>query len=315
MDAGTTPSPSEVQLRALREYLHAYNKHTAAAVAALYADNAVFLERGELLTGGVDSIEANYKSHFETFPDTTLAITRSWHKGNLVVFEYVETGTQTGGAKPTRKKYGYAGASVLRFRADGLIEKDDTYADELTKAVQLGWAAGTMALDVRPVVAAATVSETWEVHTSGESQDVSKLDAASKGLYSNFAIGSESSFTAGLADDIVLAAYDEPKDAKGKREVADLFKGWSKQFASGVVDGVDAWTVDGHVVMLGTFSGKHVGPWGTLKPTNKTFKTHFLDIVRVNGAHKVDRLWSYANNYELLRQLGYENKTPASRAR
>jgi ketosteroid isomerase-like protein len=312
-----TPSAalSEVQLRALREYVHAYNKHNAAAVAALYADDAVFLERGELLSGGVDTIEANYKSHFETFPDTTLAITRSWHKGNLVVFEYVETGTETGGVKPARKKYGYAGASVLRFRADGLIEKDDTYADELTKAVQLGWATGAMTMKMRPFIEAAPVTDAWEVHARGENQDVSKLDAASKGLYSNFAIGSESSFTAGLADDIVLAAYDEPKDAKGKREVADLFKGWSKQFANGVVDGVEAWTVDGHVLMLGTFTGKHVGAWGTVKPTNKTFKTHFLDIVRVNSTRKVDRLWSYANNYELLRQLGYENKKPASRVR
>ena len=59
------------------------------------------------------------------------------------------------------------------------------------------------------------------------------------------------------------------------------------------------------VLALGTFSGKHIGPWGPLKPTNKTFESHFLDIARIGKDDKVERVWTYANNFELLKHLGY----------
>ena len=116
---------------------------------------------------------------------------------------------------------------------------------------------------------------------------------------------SEKDFLAALSDDVVLSPYDDPKDATGKREAASLFKDWMKTFSDGVVNATEAWSVDGHVVLLGTFTGKHVGAWGPLKATNKTFKSTFLDIARVNKDDKIERVWTYANNYELLNHLGY----------
>ena len=71
------------------------------------------------------------------------------------------------------------------------------------------------------------------------------------------------------------------------------------------MNATQAWSVDGHVVLLGTFTGKHNGVWGPLKPTNKRFTSHFLDIARINKNDKVDRVWTYANNFEILRDLGY----------
>ena len=70
-----------------------------------------------------------------------------------------------------------------------------------------------------------------------------------------------------------------------------------------------------------TRNRNHVGAWGPVKPTKKTFESHFLDIVKVGKDDKVERVWSYANNYELLRHLGYwktevvhgDAKTPARR--
>jgi ketosteroid isomerase-like protein len=301
----------ELQLKSLRDYVKAFNRHDAKAISALYAEEAVFVERGEFVSAGSGSIESNYKSYFDAFPDASTAITRSFHWGDAVVFEFVEGGTHTGqhrAHKPTGKKTGYVGASFMKFKPDGLIKLDTTYSDELTKEVQAGWAEGPLAkMDVRPVVPVPAASDAWEVHREGDVGQP-KLAAAKKSFYSSVAMRSEKDFLAALSDDVVLSAYDDPKDAKGKGEAALLFKDWMKTFADGAVETTEGWSVDGYVLLLGTYSGKHVGAWGPLKPTKKAFKSHFLDIAKLNKDDKIERVWTYANNYELLKHLGFEKK-------
>lgn len=302
----------ELQMKSLRDYVRAFNKHDAKAIAALYAEEAAFVERGEFFSAGTSSIEANYKAYFEAFPDSATAITRSWHWGDMVMFEYVEGGTNTGKHRahpqPTGKKFGYVGASILRFKPDGMIRQDETFSDELTREVQAGWAPGSLAkMPVRPLVAVPAAGDTWETHKVTEADaSQAKANAAKKSLYSKFALKNEKDFLGALSDDVVLSPFDDPKDAKGKKEAGALFQDWTKTFADGVVDATDGWSVDGYVVLVGTYSGKHVGAWGPLKPTNKTFKSHFLDIAKVGKDDKIERLWSYANNYELLKYLGYQ---------
>jgi ketosteroid isomerase-like protein len=300
----------DMQLKALRDYVSAFNRHDAAAIGALYDQDAVFMERGEFTSIG-ESITANYQRYFDAFPDCSTAITRSWHKEDLAIFEYAEGGTNTGpyrSQKPTGKKVGYSGASVLRFSAKGLVKQDSTYYDQLTMDVQVGWARGPVAkLEVRPVTAVPPATGTWEAHPL-TSADVgqAKVSAVRKSLHSSLQTRAEQDYLAALSDDVVLAPYDDPKDAAGKPEAARLFEGWLKVFSPGAVDDDDGWSVDGYVVILGTFGGTHVGSWGPLKATNKTFKSHFLDVVRMNQSDKIDRVWTYANNYEILRDLGYE---------
>jgi ketosteroid isomerase-like protein len=299
----------DLQMKSLRDYVTAFNKHDAKAIAALYDEDAVFVERGEFVSVGT-SIESNYQRLFDAFPDGATAIARSWHKGDTVVFEYVEGGTNTGahGAqKATGKKVGYVGASVLQFNANGRVKKDTTYYDELTMEVQAGWAQGPLAkLEVRPVIPVPAATGAWEVHqVTGVDVGQPKLFAIRKSLYTSFSMRAEKDFLAALSDDVLLAPYDEPKDSTGKREAASLFNGWLKTFSEAVVNADDGWSVDGHVLLLGTFTGKHVGAWGPLKPTNKVFTSHFLDIARIGKDDKVERVWTYANNYELLRHLGY----------
>ena len=300
----------ELQLQSLRDYVKAFNKHDAKAVAALYSQEAAFIERGDTVTAGSDTIESNYQTYFDAFPDATTAVTRSWHSGSTVLFEYVEGGTHTGKHKvhkPTGKKVGYVGASVLQFKPDGLVRQDTTYYDELTKEVQAGWAPGPLAkMDVRPVVPVPPATDKWEVHTMTEA-DTAKSTAAAvqKSLYTQFALKSEKDFLGALSSDVVLTEYDDPKDAKGQKEAGVLFKDWTRMFADGVVNATEGWSVDGYVVLLGTYSGKHVGAWGPIKATNKTFKTHFLDIAKLNKDQKIEHTWSYSNNYELLASLGF----------
>jgi ketosteroid isomerase-like protein len=310
-----TPAPApaamfDLQMKSLHEYVRAFNKHDAKAVAALYAQEAAFIERGDIVSAGSDSIESSYRTYFDAFPDAATSITRSWHRGDIVLFEYIEGGTNSGphpAHKPTGKKVGYMGASVLQFKPDGLVRLDTTFYDELTKEVQAGWAPKPLAkMEVRPVMPVPAATDSWEVHKVTDADAAqTKAIALKKSLYSKFALRSEKDFLAALSDDVVLSTYDDPKDAKGPKEAGALFKDWMRMFSDGVVDASDGWSVDGYVVLLGTFSGKHVGAWGPLKATNKPFKSHFLDIARVNKDQKIDRMWSYANNYELLNSLGF----------
>lgn len=304
------PTMFDLQLKSLRDYVSAFNKHDASAIAKLYAENAVFVERGELVSVGETSVESNYRRFFDAFPDSATSIKRSWHTGDTVIFEYVEGGTNTGphgGQAATGKKVGYIGASVLQFDDKARVKKDTTYYDELTMEVQAGWAPGPLAkLEVRPVVPVPAATDTWEVHQlTGVDVGQPKLVAVRKSLYSSFSMGNEKAFLAALSDDVVLSPYDDPKDATGKREAAMLFNGWLKTFSAAVVNADQAWSVDGYVVLLGTFTGKHIGTWGPLKPTMKPFTSHFLDIARINKDDKVERVWTYANNFELLKHLGY----------
>lgn len=299
----------DLQMRSLRSYVHAFNRHDAKAIAALYAEDAVFVERGEFVSAGGGSIDANYREHFEAFPDATTSITRSWHRGDAVVFEYVEGGTHTGrhrAHQPTGKKVGYVGASVLRFNPEGLVKSDTTYSDELTKEVQAGWAPGPLAkMKVRPVMPVPTAADAWEVHEVSERDAPPKESAAQKSLYATFSSKSDRDFLAALADDVVLIPYDDPADARGKEQAGALFRDWTKAFADGSVEATEGWAADGYFVVLGTYTGRHAGVWGPVKPTNKTFASHFLDIAKVGRDGKIERLWSYANNYELLKHLGY----------
>lgn len=291
--SAATISMFDRQLKSLRDYVSAFNRHDAAAIGALYDEDAVFMERGEFTSIG-GAITDNYQRHFEAFPDCTTAIIRSWHKGDLVVFEYAEGGTDTGPHrlhKPTGRKVGYVGASVLQFNAKGLVKKDSTYYDELTMEVQAGWAKAQHAkLEVRPVTAVSPATSTWEVHqVPSIDGDQPKLLALGKSLSSSFQTRSEKDYLAALSDDIVLARYDEPKDAVGKPEVARLFNSRLKVFSVSAVNAEESWSVDGYAVIVGTLSGTQVGAWGPLKATNKSFKSHFLDIARVGKNDKIER--------------------------
>jgi len=302
----------DLQLKALRAYVKAFNAHDAKAIAKLYAEEAVFVERGEGGHSGTAAIAKEFQEHFDAFPDASTSITRSWHWGDAALFEFVEGGTQSGPhhgkEKPTGKKFGYVGASLLRFKPEGLIREDMTYSDELTKEVQVGWARGPLAkMAVRPVVTVPAASDTWDVHQVG-GQDVGqpKLVAAKGSFYSKASLTSDKEFLAGLSGDVTISAFDDPKDVNGKKEAAALFKEWKSTFPDGTVQAKEGWSVDGYVVILGTFSGTRTGAWGPVKATNHAYNMHFLDVAKVTKDDAIERVWSYSNNYELLKSLGFE---------
>jgi ketosteroid isomerase-like protein len=229
-----------------------------------------------------------------------MAITRSWHIKDVVLVEFVQGGT----SEPGKKPYGYVGATLFWFNAEGRVTEDATYFDELTMEVQLGTAdKAASKIEVRPLRAVPAFSATWEQHRARETPEEAKLVAVRDHLYSKLTASSEKDFLDLMTDDIELVAYDEAKDAKGKKAIAEVFGGWKVMFSDIKVEAEHSWACEDYAIFEGTFSGKHTGPWGPIAATKKDFSNHFVDVTRINKDGKVDRMWTYANNAELIEQL------------
>ncbi len=289
--AGAAVEPQgafEQQTKWIRAFADAFNAHDADALA-----------RGYSMEGSTKWGE--YKSLFADDPAAKVAITRSWHVGEVALFEFVRGGTSEAAGK---KPYGYVGATLLWFDRAGQVTEEATYFDELAVEVQLGTAKPPASkVEVRPLRAVPPYSGTWEQHRASGSAEEAKLLGVRDHLYAKLTASAEQDFLAMMTDDVELFAYDEPQDAKGKKAIADVFKGWKVMFSDIKVEAEHSWACDGFAIFEGTFSGKHTGPWGPIKGTNREFKNHFVDVTRIDKDGKVDRMWTYSNNAELLSQI------------
>jgi ketosteroid isomerase-like protein len=300
----------DLQTKTLVDYVTAFNAHDARAVAKTYTSDAVFAELGDQGgdSKGEAAILADYTEIFEGFPDAKIAITRSWHMGDTVLVEYVEGGTAKGGGEADeaeQRSYGYVGARLLWFDAAGLVKREQTYSDELTTEVRLGWAQqGLEKLEIRPLVQVPAFTGTWEQHRANGSTEENQLVAIRQKLYTKLTTSAEQDYLDLLTEDVVLAAYDEPRDANGKQEISAVFRQWKTMFSEIKMDATHTWACDDFAIFEGVFSGTHSGPWGPLQATNKHFASHFLDVARITKDGKIDRIWTYANNGELLTHLG-----------
>ena len=291
------------QTKWIRAYVEAFDKHDAEGVAALYTPDAVFVELG--VDGGeskgTEAITRDYKTVFEGFTDVKASVTRSWHMGDVVALEFVQGGTGMA-EDETEKRFGYVGASLLWFDENGKVKRDQTYYDDVTIEVQLGWAKPPLSkLEVRPVATVPPFSGTWEQHVATGATDEKAVMAVREKLYSKLLTpNAEKEFLEVVADDIILAEYDDPKDAVGKAGVGEVFRDWHKTFSNMSIEATHTWPCGEFVIFEGTFTGKHTGPWGPLKATNRAFNSHFLDVTRITKDGKVDRLWTYASSAEIL---------------
>jgi hypothetical protein len=77
---------------------------------------------------------------FAAFSDAKVTTMRGMHVGDVVVLEWVLNGTHSGdfmGMKPTGKRLGYRGVSVLWFGEKG-VKREHMYFDHVTFMAQLG---------------------------------------------------------------------------------------------------------------------------------------------------------------------------------
>ncbi len=305
------PPPKPVMADAQKKFLvdleAALGARDAKKLAALYSTGAVLDSAGKdgvHETVGRAEIETarerGLRVMSKAFPDIKWVHTRALQKGDVMVVEWTGMGTDTGGFledKPTNKKVGWRGVSILWFDDDGLVKRETNVLDPMTIMGQLG--RGDSKAKVRPpppVPASAT-----QFVTAKETPEEQKNLDLVKSVYPLFEKKDEKAFVALLTDDVVHSDQTQPEDVKGKEGAKKELAVWLKAIPDLKMTVANAWAFGDIVVTEVETTGTFKGPLGALKPNGKSATTHGVDVVELKDG-KIARVTSYTNAREFLIQ-------------
>jgi len=123
----------------------AWDNQDMNALVQLYAEDAVMFMPGEEPVRGRKAIEENQAAFLRAMPDMTVKFTTILIQGNHIAFEGIFSGTFTGplaspegDIPPTGRSVKAGVAFIAKVNADGLVEEDRTYFDNLDFMKQLG---------------------------------------------------------------------------------------------------------------------------------------------------------------------------------
>jgi steroid delta-isomerase-like uncharacterized protein len=313
----TTPPPApeppkppliDLQKQGEAAAVAALNAHDAKKMAELYATDTTVtvVGMGEPLKGR-EAVQADFQKLFDGFPDSKFALTRVFVKGDVLIHEWVSTGTNKAefmGMKATNKAIGIRGAAVLWFNPDGTVKQEHRYFDGATMMSQLG----QMKTPSRKPEALPSGEASWHVAKGTPEED--KQLALAKTIYDSFEKKSESDFLGNMDDKITWSDVSQPKDMTGKAAAKQFFGMYTKAFTD-IKQTIDPFfAVDEFVVSESAMTGVHSGQLGPLKPTKKPVTLHGIDIMTVKDGKVVSGI-SYANSMELLAQEGLLPKPKA----
>jgi len=292
-------TPAEAIAKAVKSYAAPYNAHDPTAVAALYEPNAKALQSGFPGAIGRDAIAKNMKDTFGRYSDFKVATTRTFTHGNTVALEWVLTGKNDGGDKPSGLQVGVNGVSVLTYDDDGLIKEQHLYFDTPTLRSQRDplAKAGTF----RAAIALPTAPT--ENHVSKGTPDEAKVLDTAKGLYAGFEKKGGMDSMAFVTDDSVFDDYTMPASLKGTKAIKDYVTTFWTAFPDMTQTKPIQFAADDYVVTEGTMVGTQKGALGPLKASNKPISFQFVDIFRFKDG-KAAHLDTYGNSAEILVAIG-----------
>jgi uncharacterized protein (TIGR02246 family) len=124
----------------------AWDNQDMNALVQLYAEDAVMYMPGEAEPiRGRKAIEENQATYLRAMPDMTVKFTTIVIQGNYIAFEGIFMGTFTGplaspegDIPPTGRGVKAGFVFIAKVNADGFVEKDRTYFDNLDFMKQLG---------------------------------------------------------------------------------------------------------------------------------------------------------------------------------
>jgi ketosteroid isomerase-like protein len=136
----THPTDTTERTRALAEaYGAAWNAHDLDAIMAMHAEDMAFQLHVEGFeeAASPEAVRGQFAFIFERWPDIHFETVRLTVAGELVVHEFVITGTLAGPwplarerAVPDGRRIAFAGVDVLPCR-DGRVVRKDTYLDAI----------------------------------------------------------------------------------------------------------------------------------------------------------------------------------------
>jgi steroid delta-isomerase-like uncharacterized protein len=311
-DAPPPPPPKPVMADAQRKFLGELEVALAARdpkkVAALYSTGAVIVSAGKEgvheAVGRAEIERARTRGFAvmgKAFPDLKWVNTRALQKGDVMVVEWIGSGTDTGGFledKPTNKKVGWRGVSIYWFDDDGLVKREITVLDPMTIMGQLGRGEPSAPrAKVRAPATAPSTSTQW-VTAKDSPEEHRNIDIVNA-FYALFEKKDEKVITELMTDDVVHADLAQADDVKGKDAAKKELAAWFKAFPDVKMTATHAWAFGDIVVAEVESTGTFKGPLGPLKPNGKTATTHAIDVIEMSGG-KIARVTSYTNARELL---------------
>jgi steroid delta-isomerase-like uncharacterized protein len=237
--------------------------------------------------------------YFAAFPDLKLTYTRIIGKGNLAALEWVFTGTNSGelmGQKPTNKKAGYRGVSLVTFAPDGKVKRESTYFDMGTMMGQLGM--GPKGQPVRPVEAAPTAATEVFIGKDGDG-----AEAAARAWFATAVKGDAKALGALATDDIVVSNQYAPTDSKGKKALEKETAEGAKAFVDQKIDVVVCVPASPWVACEYRWTATWKGPAMGMKPTGKTGTVHSMELIELKDG-KVAKTIAFANAAEFATAFG-----------
>ena len=119
--------------RLMLDYLEAWNRRDADAVAAFFADDAVYDDQGAgQIARGRDQIRAHVARVHAAFPDLHFELVRAAHGDDFTAGEWRSAMTHLGefdGLGPTGRAVESRGVDVASLDADDRIVRLDSYYD------------------------------------------------------------------------------------------------------------------------------------------------------------------------------------------
>jgi steroid delta-isomerase-like uncharacterized protein len=299
--ATTAPSKEDSAKALVAALQDAINAHDPAKFAANYADDATVVVAGSPEPHkGTDAIAAHLKKALDGFPNAKVAWKRVWVKGDVLVGEWVETGTNSGpmmGMPATEKPVGYVGLSIFFTNDAGKVKEEHRYVDVGTILAQVG----ASKAKARPV---ATLPASTEWHWAKADAVDDKALAAVKSTYAAFEKKDDKAFADLNTDDIVWDDLVAPGPTKGKAEAVKQFKAFTAAFPDLKMQATSTWAVEDFVIAEVTTTGTPKGSFmGLVSQTKKPVTLHMADVVQLKDGKAVSG-WSYGNSVELLSQFG-----------
>ena len=292
------PSLLDLQRQAVAAANAAMNAHDAKRYSELFATDATVVEYGLGEVKGRGAIAGGFQGALNGFPDYKIGVNKIFAQNNVLVQEWVITGTNHGefnGAKPTNKRIGVRGASVLTFTPEGLIRTERRYFDSGTVASQLG----LMNTAGRPIAALSGGQPEW--HIAKGTPEENELVEVAKAINGAFESRSETEFLDVLSENVAWSDLAQPQDRNGKASAKQFFGMFMTAFPDAKVSSNALFGVDGVVVSESSITATHAGPLGPMKPTHQRVTMHGLDIMVVKDG-KVLSGTTYSNGLEVLKK-------------
>lgn len=287
-------------------WFEAASERDLEALAALYADDAVWIPAGtppeHQKTGGT-AIAENFSQFFSGFPDMQtdpMVVLVDPSTRRVAALSRVR-GTNTEGmmGQPASgKKTSFLSFQVMEIGPDGTIVRETAYADNLNFMGHLGyWNGAYRPVDDSPAPEPQVVDQPASV-------DAGALTERYLGAFNQH---QPEALAALYTDDAVLHRADAVRDHV---KTAEIQKAYQQLFAAySDLKMEQAWSfAAGNYVVVGyTLGGTNDGAlprMGAKKATGKGFTTPGADLHRLNAEGKIEQTWSFVDGMAIAAQLG-----------